>query len=414
MNSPAPQSRFSIGETYGWPMPAAATLPNAKISSASPGKIFHDVLDTINPLEHIPIISSLYRAATGSQIAAGARIVGDTIYGGIYGFFSAVANTVSEAVTGKDIVGHVAELFTGDKKPAATATASAAASTPAGATGATGAAGAAGAAGVATAATATAAAAGTATAATLVTTTQTPSSAAPAAPFPPPPALPSVSMLPDEGPVVAPTPAAPATPAAPVAPVAPAASPLVASRTGGTGRTAPHFFAINGYAPRPVTATSERTPQSLSVPGARQAYWRQPPAAATESTTGSKGSAGGTAAAATAPAGAAADPSPPVPASAPPPLPSAGMLSDENAAPAPAPASVSTPAATPASASILPASAVGSAAAASLPLVPDASSGSSVSGLANANYAKALELSRQLQQFYHPQAPAAPAPVDSE
>ena len=50
---------------------------------------FGDFLDMINPLQHIPVISSLYRAATGDTISPVARIAGDALYGGIMGVASA-------------------------------------------------------------------------------------------------------------------------------------------------------------------------------------------------------------------------------------------------------------------------------------------------------------------------------------
>lgn len=50
---------------------------------------FDDFLDMINPLEHIPVVSSIYRAVTGDTINPVARIAGDALYGGIFGLASA-------------------------------------------------------------------------------------------------------------------------------------------------------------------------------------------------------------------------------------------------------------------------------------------------------------------------------------
>ena len=62
-----------------------------------------DVLDVINPLQHIPVVSTLYRAATGDQIGDMERVAGDTLYGGLMGFGSSLANVIFKDVTGKDI-----------------------------------------------------------------------------------------------------------------------------------------------------------------------------------------------------------------------------------------------------------------------------------------------------------------------
>jgi len=64
---------------------------------------FHDVLDAINPLQHIPIISTLYRAITGDKIDVAPRLIGGAIYGGFFGFLSEAVNAAVEDSTGHDI-----------------------------------------------------------------------------------------------------------------------------------------------------------------------------------------------------------------------------------------------------------------------------------------------------------------------
>ncbi len=117
--------------------PAATNINQSADSSSSSDNVrkttdageitdlsFGDVLDTINPLQHIPIVSSIYRAVTGEQIRPVARVVGDIIYGagiggGIGGGISAVsdsvANSIMEAETGKDVGATIiASLFGSD------------------------------------------------------------------------------------------------------------------------------------------------------------------------------------------------------------------------------------------------------------------------------------------------------------
>jgi len=50
---------------------------------------FGDFMDMINPLEHIPVVSSVYRAVTGDTINPVSRIAGDALYGGAMGVASA-------------------------------------------------------------------------------------------------------------------------------------------------------------------------------------------------------------------------------------------------------------------------------------------------------------------------------------
>ncbi len=86
---------------------------------------FSDFLDMVNPLQHIPVASSVYRSITGDTINPISRVAGDVLYGGIFGIASAVmgaagaaGDAVAEAETGKDVGGNViATLFgTGDDK----------------------------------------------------------------------------------------------------------------------------------------------------------------------------------------------------------------------------------------------------------------------------------------------------------
>ena len=78
------------------------------------GLTFDDVLDMINPLHHIPVVSAIYRELSGDRIAAGPRIAGGGLFGGIFGLFAAVASVAIEHQTGNDIGGHVIALLKGD------------------------------------------------------------------------------------------------------------------------------------------------------------------------------------------------------------------------------------------------------------------------------------------------------------
>ena len=73
---------------------------------------FNDVLDIINPLQHIPIVATLYRNMSGDQIGMAPRVIGGALWGRIGGFVTGVVNAVVSWFTGKDIGDHVyAALF---------------------------------------------------------------------------------------------------------------------------------------------------------------------------------------------------------------------------------------------------------------------------------------------------------------
>jgi hypothetical protein len=75
---------------------------------------FDDFLDIINPLQHLPLVSVIYRALTGDQIKPAMRILGDIGYGGPTGFMSSCAQVLFEAIFGDDIGGTAIALLTGE------------------------------------------------------------------------------------------------------------------------------------------------------------------------------------------------------------------------------------------------------------------------------------------------------------
>lgn len=73
---------------------------------------FKDIVDTLNPLQHIPIVSSLYQNASGDKMGAVASVGGATILGGLVGGAIAIANEVVEAITGNSVEDHVLSALT--------------------------------------------------------------------------------------------------------------------------------------------------------------------------------------------------------------------------------------------------------------------------------------------------------------
>lgn len=105
---------------------AAASKPAATASTASESDwhvSFDDLLDVVNPLQHLPVVGTVYRALTHDQIKTPEKVVGDTLYGGVMGLASSLADVAFEKVTGHNFGDTVLALFTGhhDDKPAAVA-----------------------------------------------------------------------------------------------------------------------------------------------------------------------------------------------------------------------------------------------------------------------------------------------------
>lgn len=101
--------------------PASADQPSKDSKSSDWDFSFHNLLSIINPLEHLPVIGTIYRAITGSHIGVPERIAGDALYGGLWGAVSGAADAAFEAITGKDFGSTVLALFTGHHRDKAVA-----------------------------------------------------------------------------------------------------------------------------------------------------------------------------------------------------------------------------------------------------------------------------------------------------
>lgn len=77
---------------------------------------FRDLIDIINPLQHIPIVSSLYRKITGDEIGSVARVSGGAIFGGAIGAFFGAVESAFKVMTGKDMGEHAIAFANYDKK----------------------------------------------------------------------------------------------------------------------------------------------------------------------------------------------------------------------------------------------------------------------------------------------------------
>lgn len=64
---------------------------------------FFDFLDLINPLQHIPVVSSIYRQLTGDTIRPEMQMAGAGLLGGPLGLLAAGAHAVFEAENGRGV-----------------------------------------------------------------------------------------------------------------------------------------------------------------------------------------------------------------------------------------------------------------------------------------------------------------------
>src|SRR5690348_6841808 len=114
---------------------AASVGPTTTVTSDGPnlwhrlwgkdGFSFATVLDIVNPLQHIPVVSTVYQKLTGDVASPGADLVGGALFGGPIGLAVAAVDTSIKGETGNDIGGHVLALFDSGTTNAGTAVAQA-------------------------------------------------------------------------------------------------------------------------------------------------------------------------------------------------------------------------------------------------------------------------------------------------
>ncbi|TQV79230.1 tetratricopeptide repeat protein [Denitrobaculum tricleocarpae] len=64
---------------------------------------FWDLVDVVNPMQHIPVVASIYRDVTEDEIKPAAKIAGGTLFGGVLGFASSIFDSVVEEASGQDM-----------------------------------------------------------------------------------------------------------------------------------------------------------------------------------------------------------------------------------------------------------------------------------------------------------------------
>ncbi len=227
----------------------AAGAGSAPLFDHGDSPSFSDLIDIINPLQHIPVINTVYRAITGDHESAMADIIGGTLYGGPVGLALAMGDVGLRDATGKDAGEHVmAWLGLGDKAAPASTTAVASAQTSPAAT-----------------------AAAAATAPKLVATAQPAAGARQTISVPGKPAATAAT------PTAAPTPLAPAadtasSAAAPVAPAATATAATSAMPTGDGPATIGDYLVFGaGASPTAPSATSAAAAPAPVAPTASAA-----------------------------------------------------------------------------------------------------------------------------------------------
>ena len=84
------------------PTPSPLPAPTTAKHDDEPSVTFHDVLETINPLQYLPGIGSIYRLITGEHVHPAFRIgvstVTSMLFGGPLGLVASMIGTLAEEI----------------------------------------------------------------------------------------------------------------------------------------------------------------------------------------------------------------------------------------------------------------------------------------------------------------------------
>lgn len=67
------------------------------------GPSFSDLLDILNPLQHIPVVSTIYQHLTGDREGAVAEVAGGLLFGGPLGLIGSLVDLAVQSASGKSI-----------------------------------------------------------------------------------------------------------------------------------------------------------------------------------------------------------------------------------------------------------------------------------------------------------------------
>jgi hypothetical protein len=96
--------------------PANSNTTTADTPAQPHEGFFHHLLNVVNPLQHLPVIGTIYRAITGEHLDPVERIAGDTLYGGLWGAVSSIADVAFEGLTGRSFEDTALALFKSDTR----------------------------------------------------------------------------------------------------------------------------------------------------------------------------------------------------------------------------------------------------------------------------------------------------------
>ena len=97
---------FPVLKSFTPPQGEADPMPsgdeNGVMGSKKNTIEFKDVIDVLNPLQHLPIVSNFYRAVSGDEIGTVPKFLGSALYGGPAGLVIALGSYIANSEMGSE------------------------------------------------------------------------------------------------------------------------------------------------------------------------------------------------------------------------------------------------------------------------------------------------------------------------
>jgi hypothetical protein len=101
------------------PVPSSPAAAGKPAAGGGFGRLLAEIRDVLNPLQHLPVLSGLYRALSKDQISPTANLLGGLVYGGPIGAAVAMVQNLANRIAGKDLMASAWQRVVGNPAPPA-------------------------------------------------------------------------------------------------------------------------------------------------------------------------------------------------------------------------------------------------------------------------------------------------------
>ena len=103
VSATSPVPNVAAEPVQWWNAVPDGRAPDPPVVNGNDEMSFGDFLSAINPLQHIPIVGTIYRAITGDTLSPAAKVIGGALLGGPVGLVLSAGDAIIAEATGSDV-----------------------------------------------------------------------------------------------------------------------------------------------------------------------------------------------------------------------------------------------------------------------------------------------------------------------